>query len=398
MASDHSLHRTISLAWTMTLLLVLSPQAWANDEYQEGFLTSYLNRGISRLMPPDTASADAKMQYGRHITQYVSAPQFGGYAVGKYEWSGKAGAPRSGTFACRLLRAYVSGTILRDFRYRVQMEFRNASPGMRDYTLEWTHWKEFQVKVGQFKRGFTYENPSNPWEVGFGSYALVAQLMTAMSGEDCSGETAQNGRDQGIELRGDLFPIGQDRHPLLHYQAGVFNGNGQNKSDNNGRKDWIGSLWLQPISGLHVTLFGWKGSYTGSVSTGEDITVGRSRWGLSAKFDRKDWSMRAEYAHSTGHNINCYDTENQMFTDRGKADGWYVAVGVPCTAWLKVYARWDTFRKEATWGTSKTLYSVVPTIQLHRNLLFQLQYNYVCDRLASVRHYSEFWAQTYVRF
>ena len=85
MASDHSLHRTISLAWTMTLLLVLSPQAWANDEYQEGFLTSYLNRGISRLMPPDTTSADAKMQYGRHITQYVSAPQFGGYAVGKYE-------------------------------------------------------------------------------------------------------------------------------------------------------------------------------------------------------------------------------------------------------------------------------------------------------------------------
>ncbi|MDY3891940.1 MAG: hypothetical protein SOZ26_05330, partial [Bacteroidaceae bacterium] len=60
--------------------------------------------------------------------------------------------------------------------------------------------------------------------------------------------------------------------------------------------------------------------------------------------------------------------------------------------------RWDTFRKEATWGTSKTLYSVVPNIQLHRNLLFQLQYNYVCDRLASVRHYSEFWAQTYVRF
>lgn len=398
MSCGHSLSRVVRMACVTVCPVLLSLPLWANDEYQEGFLTSYLNRGIGRMMMADTASSAERMHYGRNITQYVSAPKFGGYAVGKYEWSGKAGAPRSGTFACRLLRAYVSGTILRDFRYRVQMELRNASPGMRDYTLEWTHWKEFQVKVGQFKRGFTYENPTNPWEVGFGSYALMAQYMTAMSSEDCSGETAQNGRDQGIELRGDLFPIGQDRHPLLHYQAGVFNGNGQNKSDNNGRKDWIGSLWLQPVSGLHVTLFGWKGSYTRPVSTGEDITVGRSRWGLSAKYDRKDWSVRAEYAHHTGHNINSYDTESKLFADRGKADGWYVAVGVPCTPWLKVYARWDTFRKEASWGSSKTLYSLVPNIQLHRNLLFQIQYNYVCDRLASVRHYNEFWAQTYVRF
>ena len=313
----------VVLVFFFFLFLPLSVSA--TDEYEEGFLTTYLNRGLERVMSSDTAAQTEKLHYGRNVTRYVSAPKFGGYAVGKYEWSGKAGANKGGSFSCRLLRAYVSGTILRDFKYHVQMELRNASPAMRDYTLEWVHWKEFQIKVGQFKRGFTYENPSNPWDVGFGSYALVAQAMTAMAGEDCSGEAAQNGRDQGLQLQGDLLPVGSDRHALLHYQAAVYNGNGQNKADNDGRKDWIGSIWIQPIKGLYMTLFGWRGSYTKAVSTDENLTVGRNRWGLSARFDCKDWSVRAEYAHNTGHNVNAYDVENKVFTDRGKADGWYVA-------------------------------------------------------------------------
>ena len=378
---------TVGAVLVFFCLLFPGLQAWAADEYEEGFLTAYLNRGLERVMAPDTATHTQKLQYGRDVTRFVSAPKFGGYVVGKYEWSGKAGSHHGGGFSC-----------LRDFKYRVQMELRNASPAMRDYTLEWVHWKEFQVKVGQFKRGFTYENPSNPWDVGFGSYALVAQAMTSMAGEDCSGEAAQNGRDQGLQVQGDLLPICADRHALLHYQAAVYNGNGQNKGDNDGRKDWMGSIWIQPVKGLHITLFGWHGSYTKAVSTGENLTVGRDRWGLSAKFDRKDWSVRAEYAHSTGHNINAYDVENKVFTDRGKADGWYVALGAPCTKWLKIYARYDTFRKQASWGSSKTLYSLAPNFQLHRNLMFQLQYNYVCDRLAQKRHYNEFWAQSYVRF
>ena len=369
---------TVGAVLVFFCLLFPGLQAWATDEYEEGFLTAYLNRGLERVMAPDTATHTQKLQYGRDVTRFVSAPKFGGYVVGKYEWSGKAGSHHGGGFSCRLVRAYLSGSILRNFKYRVQMEF--------------------QVKVGQFKRGFTYENPSNPWDVGFGSYALVAQAMTAMASEDCSGEAAQNGRDQGLQVQGDLLPISADRHALLHYQAAVYNGNGQNKGDNDGRKDWMGSIWIQPVKGLHITLFGWHGSYTKAVSTGENLTVGRDRWGLSAKFDRKDWSVRAEYAHSTGHNINAYDVENKVFTDRGKADGWYVALGAPCTKWLKIYARYDTFRKQASWGSSKTLYSLAPNFQLHRNLMFQLQYNYVCDRLAQKRHYNEFWAQSYVRF
>ena len=37
--------------------LLLTPlTASATDEYEEGFLTTYLNRGLERVMPPDTAA------------------------------------------------------------------------------------------------------------------------------------------------------------------------------------------------------------------------------------------------------------------------------------------------------------------------------------------------------
>ena len=373
------------------LLLSSISFAYAEDEYQEGFLTSYLNRGIEKAMG-ETADDDT-LRYGRHITKYISAPQFGGYVNGKYSYSSQDNADNNG-FECRLVRVYVSGTVLRDFKYRIQLELKN--PAMRDYTLEWVRFKEFQIKVGQFKRCFSFENPMNPWNVGLGNYSQLADRMTALASEDCSGESVQNGRDQGLQFQGDLFPIGKDRHRLVRYQAAVYNGNGQNKKDNNKQKDWIGNIQVQPIKDLYIGLFGWKGTYTGS----NGVSVKRNRWALSGMYEHKDWSFRAEYAHHTGRNVNDFDTETQTWKQNStdKADAWYTIIGVPVTRWLKIYGSYDVYRKDATWGTMRSVYSICPNFQLHRNLMFQVQYNYINDRISADRNYHELWALTWVRF
>ena len=70
-------------------------RAEQTDEYQEGFLTAYLNRAIEKAMS-DVEAKDEPLQYGRHITKYVSAPQFGGYFVGKYSYSNKDDADENG--------------------------------------------------------------------------------------------------------------------------------------------------------------------------------------------------------------------------------------------------------------------------------------------------------------
>lgn len=367
----------------ISAFLAAMPIKAIEDEYQEGFLTSYLNRGIEKTMTRDSSSDT--LRYGRHVTGYVSPPRFGGYIVGKYSYSTQDDADMN-SFECRFVRVYVSGTVLRDFRYRIQLELKNT-PSMRDYTLEWIRFKEFQVKVGQFKRCFSYENPMNPWDVGLGNYSQLAQRMTALGAEDCSGETAQNGRDLGLQFQGDLFPTGRDRHRLIRYQAAVYNGNGQNKKDNNKQKDWMGNIQVQPVKDLYIGLFGWTGTYTGA----NGVSARRNRWALGSIYEHDDWSFRAEYAHHTGSNVNDPNLPN-------KADAWYVLAGVPVTSWLKIYGRYDVYREDATWGTMKSIYSICPDFQLHRNLMFQLQYNYVNDRTAVDRNYHELWAQAWVRF
>lgn len=388
--------RVFVFAFSVFLFLISPLSTYASseqtDDYEEGFLTSYLNKAIENAMADD-GDSDERLHYGRNVTKYISAPKFGGYFIGRYSYSSKNGADENG-FDARMVRCYVSGTILRDFKYRIQLELK--SPAMRDFTLEWVRWKAFQIKLGQFKRSFTYENPMNPWDVGLGNYNQISQRMTALSLDDPSGEPAQNGRDLGLQFSGDLFPVTADGHRLLRYQAGVYNGNGQNKKDNNKQKDLIGSIQVQPIQDLYIGLFGWTGTYTGS----NDVRVRRNRWAFSGIYEHNDWSFRAEYAHHSGHNVNDFDTATGTWKDGSptSADGWYVLAGVPFTDWLKVYVTYDTYRKDASWQSMKSIYGICPNFQLHRNLKFQVQYNYVNDRTSTDHNYHELWVQTYVRY
>ncbi len=339
-----------------------------------------------------------ELQYGRNVSDFASAPKFGGYVIGKYTYTDQAGQNGGNGFSQRLIRAYVDGTILNDFKYRVQVQVNNASFHMKDYFVEWAHWKEFSVKVGQYKRAFLFENPYNPWNVGFGDYSQVTKKFAGMG--DYNGEgSSTGGRDQGIQIQGDLFPVADNSYRLIHYQLQLMNGQGINTADANSSKDIIGTLQVQPIKDLYIGAFGWKGNYTGTVKIGGvdyTPTVDRSRWALAAKYEHKDWSARAEYVNSKGHKISELQADG-TFKGAGKADGWYAAVGVPCTDWLKVYAKYDVYRDQASKETARTMYSLAPNMQIHKNLMLQLQYNYVDDAPSS-SHWNEVWAEFYFRF
>lgn len=381
-------------------------EEFASDErLEEGFLTGPLNKAIEKAMP---ATADDEVQYGRTVTGFASAPKFGGYFIGKYEYSSQDGKQSGSAFSQRLVRAYVDGKIFGDFTYRIQVQMNNGSFHMKDYFIEWGKFKEFKVKIGQYKRAFGFENPMNPWDVGDGNYSQLTSKLTGHN-DYIGAETSSNGgRDQGIQVQGDLFPVGKDGHRLIHYQLMVANGQGINASDANKRKDVIGTIQVQPIKGLFVGFFGWTGN-----ATYNGITVDRNRYMISAKYDANNWTVRAEYAHSTGHKISDYytaaDVANSITMEKvvgglkpnasnGRADAWYATVGIPMTSWLKTYVKYDVYRDDATWNTTKSIYSICPNFQLHKNLMFQLQYNYVHDKTLAKKNYSQIWVETYVRF
>lgn len=330
------------------------------------------------------------------LKEIASVPQFGGYLVGRAQYTNDRTSKNGGGFDLRMVRGYVKGTILKEWNYYIQLEYSGApgvDKGVRllDAYGEWKRFPEFSVKFGQMKRVFTFENPYSPWDTGFGNYSQLVQKLAGMS--DRVGEHSSGGRDAGIVVQGDLFPA--EDHRWLHYQVGVYNGQGINHSDENKQKDVIGGLWVSPTKELQIGAFGWTGRYTKN-----NVTVDRNRMAYGIKYEG-DWTVRAEYATSQGGK-----TDNRFAATR--ADAWYVSVGAPLCKKLKVYAVWDVYRDEKTSDTQNALYTLALNYRLWKNLMIQGTYSYTDgsqaaysdtgERSVSKNNYHTAMLQLYVRF
>lgn len=330
------------------------------------------------------------------LKEIASVPQFGGYLVGRAQYTNDRTSKNGGGFDLRMVRGYVKGTILKEWNYYIQLEYSGApgvDKGVRllDAYGEWKRFPEFSVKFGQMKRVFTFENPYSPWDTGFGNYSQLVRKLAGMN--DRVGEHASGGRDAGIVVQGDLFPA--EDHRWLHYQVGVYNGQGINHSDENKQKDVIGGLWVSPTKELQIGAFGWTGRYTRN-----NVTVDRNRMAYGIKYEG-DWTVRAEYATSQGGK-----TDNRFAATR--ADAWYVSVGAPLCKKLKAYAVWDVYRDEKTSDTQNALYTLALNYRLWKNLMIQGTYSYTDgsqaaysdtgERSVSKNNYHTAMLQLYVRF
>ena len=305
----------------------------------------------------------------------------GGYVISQVNATDQKDAEKKVDMGLRLVRLYVDSR-LGDFAFKLQMQMSGntsslASPRIVDAWAEWQHWKELRVKFGQMKRPFTFENPMHPWVIGKGNYSQLAQKMAGFN--DRTGEHASNGRDFGLQLQGDLFPVGPDRHRLVHYQAGVYNGQGINFKDKNTRKDIIGGLWVLPVKELQIGAFAWSGNYVNDAKQ----TIERRRVSFGVNYSG-DWTARAEYG---------FDNAN------GKADAWYAVVGTPSWHRTKLFARYDVYREGKSFDASQTMYGLSAQHYLHPNLMLQFNYDYnIAQSVVGKQRYNTFDLELYWRF
>lgn len=325
-----------------------------------------------------------------------------GYGMTQYQYSSREN-DKSNTFNLRMFRLALDGRIMDEFYWKAQVQLNGntstlgSSPRVVDLFAEWQRYSTFRVKIGQFKRPFTFENPIHPITQGFMSYSQNVLKLVGMS--DRTGEHASNGRDLGVQIQGDFLPNAEGRN-ILHYQLGVFNGQGTNTKDVDQRKDVIGGIWVAPIKGLRLGVFGWEGSAarkgTWTDENGNSHSGVRSlpkhRYAISGEYLCNDWTFRSEYVHSTGkafsttiNNFNDDNSKNCNLSKNGeKADGYYALVIAPVIQKkLHAKARYDVYRPKAEWATAKTYYEVGLDYEFHPNFQINLEYARVNDKSVS---------------
>lgn len=379
---------------------------------------------VAVAMAMQANAADATEKTGTTVTEtkkelklgdVMSKPKISGYLIGNYNSTFQEGN-NSNTFSIRLIRLTITGRILNDFEYKIQGQLNGnsstygESPRIVDMSLEWLKHKEMKVKIGQFKRPFTFENPMNPIDIGFNSQAQAIQKLAGFN--DRTGEQSSSGRDIGIQVSGDLLPNSADRS-LLHYEVGVFNGQGINRKDIGNQKDVIGGVWVSPIKGMRIGGFGWVGSYArtgmwqeGGIEASGTRRVGRYRYAISAEYKDADWQIRSEYIHNTGGAFkktanNSSDLSDCNYNEKlgDRADGVYVACVAPIIRGkLRAKARYDLYRPASSWDTAKTIYKAGINYLICKYLEIQTEYSLVNDRSLANHNYSMADVQFSVRF
>lgn len=349
-----------------------------------------------------TLSINTENAGSKLIKDMKPTVRFGGYIMGKYSISDRSKQESNGGFDMRFLRLYVDGNVYKDFYYKFQLEVNGApgedkGPRIVDAFVEWQKFDFFRVKFGQFKRSFGFENPYSPIDVGLGSYSQATMKIASIG--DRNGEHKSSGRDLGAQVQGD-FLTAPDGHKWIHYQIGLFNGQGINHTDKDNHKDLIGGLWFSPIKDLAIGGFGWNGKYTNEKYDSSDPkslkSVKRVRWGAGLKYESR-WTVRGEYMSSVGGVAN-------DATAPDRADAWYATLGIPVMKNLKIYTRYDCYRHAKTWNSLRTDYGISGNYYLGKNLIFQLNYTFTDDRAArkatnpTDSHYNTFDLQLTARF
>ena len=364
---------------------------------------------IASLALAALALTSASAQENTPKLSVLSDIKFSGYVMSQYQYTGQD-SKESNSFNIRMVRMALEGRLMKDFYWKVQLQANGntsdlgSSPRMVDAFAEWQKYEAFKIKVGHFKRPFTFENPMLPITQGFMGYSQNVSKLAGFS--DRTGEHASNGRDIGVQIQGDLIKNAAGRN-LLHYQVGVFNGQGTNHKDVDQRKDVIGGIWVSPVKGLRIGAFGWTGSSArkgtwdvtdanhnvvknedGSVKTQKGVrSLSKNRYAFSAEYAANDWTVRSEYIHSQGYGFTKSLTSgketdcNVNYAAGDQADGFYALMIAPVIS-KKLYAkaRYDLYRPRAEWGTSRTQYEIGANYWIGKSIMIGAEYARINDR------------------
>jgi len=177
------------------------------------------------------------------------------------------------------------------------------------------------IDIGQYKVGIGEEGTRSSTKIDTIERAYISR-------------TFGDQRDIGVRVSG--------KRPYLDYNAGVFNGSGQNQADANDQKDVAGRVVLRPLKMWEDDFEALKGFEVGASGYhrfDHGTTLAKKRLGYEARYEYKDFSLKGEYMTGQGTAAHT-DSENRTL-----ANGWYGQVGyyfIPKLQGVLKYEGYDT--------------------------------------------------------
>jgi phosphate-selective porin len=295
--------------------------------------------------------------------------QLDGYTNIRYQVNDEHG--KIDGFDIRRVYLGFRGTLSPYWSYRFQADFA-ATPKIVDAYIEYKLNDYLNFTLGQFILPFSLESVTSNLKLDFIDRSQVVEALVAR-GKDVIGN--YNGRDIGVQVGGTLLKLNEK--PLVEYKIGLFNGSGTNQTDKNESKDLVSRICINPIKGLSFGASYYNG--VGNFGT-PAVNRKRERFGLEARYDYLNFSLRGEYIKGT---------------DRvTKREGYYLQAGyymIPQK--LQLVAKLDAYDPDtatednaSTWYIGGINYTFNPNIRLLANYTVKTEqsgdYN---NNLASVQ-------------
>ena len=248
----------------------------------------------------------------------------------------------------RRARVSVTGAFLENFDYKIEFDLSantlGASTGARgqltDYFLNWNRYEFANLKFGQYKTHFGWEQ-------------ILSDTKTLTIERSLPNDRLTDGRQIGASVTGALL------EKRLSYAVGVFNGSGVNTSNNDDdqfmttarvqgtalKTEWnkwaveanVGAnVLVSRDTSVSKTGFGFG---TATTAAGTNIFEGRrAAWGVDTQVKVGPFDVQAEYLRSY------FEPKNNTPSNDTIADGFYITTGYYILPkQFQAILRWETF-------------------------------------------------------
>jgi len=297
---------------------------------------------------PAAQTTDEKV---KNLSALIGAmPKISGFLDLRYQYSNETNNYASGRNGFDVRRVYLgmSGAVTKELTYRVLADFE-TSPKILDALVEYKPLSFLSLQAGQFKVPLTLENPYSPATLETADFSqAVTALVTDMDGNK------NNGRDIGLAVNGSA--LAQKGFSLIEYKLAVLNGNVINAVDNNKSKDYLATLYINPIKPLTI-----GGSYYTGKYGPEATKYTRDRYSVGAKYDDGKLLVRSEYIAGK--------------TAAVESSGLYATAGYYVTSTIQPVLKFDTYNSNSSVATTQ-IFNYIAGVNYYVTPKTRLQLNY----------------------